>query len=320
VRLQFGISARAESSAVVVLCDFTCRCRVIVRGGSRVASGMVVAMRALVGKLRPIDPRIIGLLRRALMVLGFLLGFLVAGSALAHAEDRTPQPKPERGVELPVQPHGQLQLPPVLAPVTGTITSVATHTVDTVTKTAAPLTNAVTSVTTDLTTSVVRTISPIVHPAVTMTTPVLGAVSPPPPMRLPPPVGTFTTTTIPATDLDTLTTTDSHAGAVPTPRSVVPPTSVTTVDRMSVLSPHSDESIFTPAPPRASRSADDSGGGPIADAGGTSCAGNTGPGSPTSGISRPTSGISPDLLSAIRVRPGTGPPKWSFFDPYHHPS
>ncbi|HEY0803852.1 MAG TPA: hypothetical protein VGD84_02260 [Pseudonocardiaceae bacterium] len=276
-------------------------------------------MRALADKLRSIDPRIIGLLRRALMVLGFLLGFLVAGSALAHAAGGTPPPKPERGIELPVQPHRQLRLPPVLAPVTGTITSVATHAVDTVTKTAAPLTNAVTSVTTDLTTSAVRTIAPIVHPAVTMTTPVLGAVSPPPPVRLRPPVGSLATTTIPATDLDAPAATDSHAVAVPSPRSVVPPTSVTTVDRMSVLSPHSDESIFTPAPPRASRSTDDSGG-PIADVGGTSCAGNTGPGGPTSGISRPTSGISPDLLSATRIRPGTGPPKWSFFDPYHHPS
>jgi hypothetical protein len=205
--------------------------------------------------------------------------------------------------------------------VTGTITSVATHAVDTVTKTAAPLTNAVTSATTDLTISVVRTISPIVHPAVTMTTPVLGPVSrPPPQLRLPPPVGSLAATTIPATNLDTPAATDSRAVTVPPPRSVVTPTNVTTADRMSVLSPHSDESIFTPAPPRASRSTDDSGGGPIANVGGTSCAGNTGPGGPTSGISRPTSGISPDLLSAIRIRPGTGPPKWSFFDPYHHPS
>jgi hypothetical protein len=41
---------------------------------------------------------------------------------------------------------------------------------------------------------------------------------------------------------------------------------------------------------------------------------------PTAGISREKSVISRDLASALRVRPGAGPPKWWFFDPHHHPS
>ena len=289
-------------------------------------------MYALAGKLRPIDPRIIGLLRRVLMVLGFLLGFLVASSAFAHAAGRTsPPPKPERGIELPVQPHGQLQLPPILAPVTGTITSVATHAVDTVTKTAAPLTNAVTSVTTnlttvttDLTTSVVRTISPIIPPAVPVTVPVLGPVSSPPPVRLPP-VETFATTPVPAANLSIPAATVSPAAVVPASRpvrSVVPPANVIPVHWTSVLSRRSVEPMSVPVPPASPAwpPGGGSGGGPIADVTGTSSTGNTGPGGPVSGISLPADGISPDLLSAIRVRPGTGPPQWSFFDPYHHPS
>ena len=44
------------------------------------------------------------------------------------------------------------------------------------------------------------------------------------------------------------------------------------------------------------------------------------PTGPMFGVSRSFFGPFADRLVGTRVRPGTGPPKWWFFDPHHHPS
>lgn len=259
------------------------------------------AMRVLAGRLRPTDPWIIGLLRRALMVLGLLVGFLLAGSAFAHAADRTPPPKPEFGIKLPVRLHVQLPLPPVLPPLTGTITSVtsaATHAVDTV----------------------VRTIPPITRPDLgTVTTPVLGTVSTPPSVRPHPPTETFTATPVLAVHPDIPATTWPPAAPASNSRSPAPPANVPPVVRVIVLVPCSGQSAAVIRVP-VSPPDNNTGNQPIRDATGTSSAGGCGPGGPVFGISGPLSASRSDLLSATRIQPGTGPPKWSFFDPYHHPS
>jgi hypothetical protein len=296
---------------------------------------MVVRMCAFAGRVRSIDPRIVGLLRRSLMVAGLLFGFVVAGSAVAHADGRpTPPPKPSLGIGLRTLRGLPIPVAPILRP----ITSVAAHTVGTVrktlapvTRTLAPVTKPLTSITTGLTTTVVRTVAPIIEPAVAVTTPILQPVMPvlppPPPGRssgggggttplgAPNPALTDPTTTLPVTDPVALPPLASTGPA----QAVVPPSSGGTFDGILVLPKHSgsEESpaIPTPAPPP-----DNDGGGPIADVTGGASSGASGPSGQVSGISRPSFGTAADQLSTTGVRPGTGPPKWWLFDPHHHPS
>lgn len=325
---------------------FHLRLWVIVRPDARVASGMVVPMCAFADRERSIDPRIIGLLRRSLMIAGLLFGFLVAGNALAHADGHpSPPPKPSLGIGLPGLP-----TPPIVKTITKTVTktvskatkpvttsvepilqpiiSVAAHTVGTVTQTLAPVTKTLTG----LTTTVVQTIAPIIEPAVAVTTPILQPVMPvlpPPPPGRSPGGGTGTTTTpdrpnpapataLPATDplaVPPSVTIGSTQAAV-----VVPPANAVTFDGILVLPVHvdSDEAPLVPTQPPMTPPGND--GGPLADVTGASSGGVSGPSGPVSGISRPPFGTATDLLSATRVRPGTGAPKWWFFDPHHHPS
>jgi hypothetical protein len=270
---------------------------------------------------------VVGLLRRSLVVAGLLFGFLLAGSALAHAETKPPPSIPAVGI-------GPIQLPhvPDVPALTDTVTSVK-HTIKSVTKVVTPvtkvvtpvttvvtsLTTDVTTVTTDLTTTVVRTISPVVQPAVSMTDPVLAPVLNPPPARSRP-TGTTQSATA---DVDP---TDVAPAAQPVPAQ---PTTMPTTQTSLVVQPQvlpvdvlfvpaiSSAAKLSPAPsPRVPLNGD----GPIMDVtGGNSTCGSSTAG-PMSGISRPFFGPTADRLAGIRIRPGAGPPKWWFFDPRHHPS
>jgi hypothetical protein len=62
------------------------------------------------------------------------------------------------------------------------------------------------------------------------------------------------------------------------------------------------------------------GNGPIVDVTGAGSCSGSGSAGPVFGISRPFFELSAAHLTGVRVRPGTGPPKWCFFDPHHHPS
>ncbi len=278
-------------------------------GGYR--SGMVMPMRAPAGIFRPILPWMVGLLRRSLLVAGLLFGFLLAGSALAHAETKPPHPVPIHGI-------GQIRRLDVPG-LSDRITSI-TNTITSVTKTVAPVTKVVTTLTTDVTNTVVQTIKPIVRPAMGMTAPVLTPKLPPPPARSRPPATTRAATP----DLEPITAAptaapvpaQSAAVATTTSISVVPP-QVLPVDVHLVPPPGSPgaELLLTPSP-RVPLGGDD----PIMDVtGGNSTCGSSTNG-PMFGVSRPFFGPTAALLAGMGVRPGAGPPKWWFFDPRHHPS
>jgi len=305
---------------------------------------MVFAMLTSGLRLRPIDPRIIGLLRRTLVLAGLLAGFLLLGNALAHAQGNTPPQHPKPGVrtqDLGIPPVPALPslppLPPVtqpitqtLQPVVSTVTSTVSTTVSTVTTAAAPVTGALTHITSGLTTTVVETITPIVQP-VGITPPVVPPIQPPvvPPLpgRLPPPVGSPVTAPDPT---DSAAPTSDAAPTAATATLAQPNTQPRTGTQFLVPQLNSvlvgvagaadetaaDEALADNGPTTPSTPF-----GPIADATtGATMSGGGNANGPAAGISRPSSGISPDLSSATRVRPGTGPPKWWFFDPHHHPS
>lgn len=305
---------------------------------------MVFAMLTSGLRPRPIDPRIIGLLRRSLVLAGLLAGFLLFGTALAHAADNTPQQHPKHGVRtqdlgLPTVP-GVPSLPPLppvtqpitqtLQPVVGAVTSTVSTTVGTVTKTAAPTTGALTHLTSGLTTTVVGTITPIVQP-VGITPPVVPpipppVISPPPQRRPPPPAGipvTASDPTDPAASTSGLVSTAAtlaqpNAHPRPGTQLLVPqPNSVLVGGVAGVAGETATDGVLADNGPTAPPSTPF---GPIADATGATISGGGNANGPAAGISRPASGISADLSSATRVRPGTGPPKWWFFDPRHHPS
>jgi hypothetical protein len=283
---------------------------------------MVKAMCTCACIVRSIRPRVIGLLRRSLMVAGLLFGFLLAGSALAHAETKPPPAIPALGI-------GPIQLPhvPDVPALTDTVAS-AKHTIKSVTKVVTPVTKVVTpvtkvvtSLTTDVTTTVVRTISPVVRPAVGMTAPVLAPVLSPPPARSRPTVTTQSTTP----DVDPIAVAPpAPAQSVPAQPATVPTTQISVVVQPQVLPVNV---LFVPAIPSATKLSsapsprvpldDDR---PIMDVtGGNSTCGSSTTGQ-MFGISRAFFGVPADRLAGIGIRPGGGPPKWWFFDPRHHPS
>ncbi|HEY3611450.1 MAG TPA: hypothetical protein VGL06_28410 [Pseudonocardiaceae bacterium] len=290
-------------------------------------------MRASAGFFGPILPWVVGLLRRSLVVAGLLFGFLLAGSALAHAETKPPHPVPVHGI-------GQirrLDLPSL----PGTITSI-TNTIPSVTKIVAPVTKVVstlttdvtnvtaltttnvTTLTTDVTNTVVQTITPIVRPAMGMTAPVLAPILPPPPAGSRPPATTQAaapvpepTTAAPVAQPVSARPVSAQPAVVPTTAasiSVVPP-QVWPVEHF--VSPSSPGTKLLPAPsPRVPLGGND----PIMDVtGGNSTCGSS-PNGPMFGVARPSFGLTTALLAGMGVRPGAGPPKWWFFDPRHHPS
>ena len=272
-------------------------------------SGMVMPMRASASIFRPILPWVVGLLRRSLVVVGLLFGFLLAGSALAHAETKPPHPVPIHGI-------GHVPLPDVPA-LSDTITSIK-HTITSVTKTVAPVTKVVTSLTTNVTTTVVRTVTPIVRPAMDMTAPVLNPVLTPSPARSRPPATTQAATP----DLDPIIgapvapPVPAQPAAVPTASISVVPPQVLPVDVHFVPLSSSGMELLPAPSPRVPLDGD----GPIMDVtGGNSTCGSSTNG-PMFGISRPFFGLKAALLAGTGVRPGTGAPKWWFFDPRHHPS
>ena len=308
----------------------------------RAPSGMVFAMLTSGLRLRPIDPRIIGLLRRSLVLAGLLSGFLLLGAALAHAQGNPPPQHPKHGVRaqdlgLPPVPGlpGLPSLPPVtqpitqtLQPVAGAVTSTVSTTVSTVANTTAPVTGALTHLTSGLTT----TIAPIVQP-VGITPPGLPPIPPPavppPPHRRPPPPagipvtapdptgsGASTSDPTPTTAATELTQLPSHP-RVGTQFLVPQLNSVLVIASAGVVGEAATDGVLTdndPALPPNSPF------GQIADATGATGPGGGNAHGPAAGVSRPISGISRDLSSAIRVWPGAGPPEWWFFDPHHHPS
>jgi hypothetical protein len=272
-------------------------------------SGMVMPMHASASIFRPILPWVVGLLRRSLVVAGLLFGFLLVGSALAHAETKLPHP---------VRIHGIGQIRPLdLSGLPDTITS-TTNTVAPVTKTVAPVTKVVTTLTTDVTTTVGQTITPIVRPAMGMTAPVLTQVLPPPPARSRPPATTRAATPVlePITAAPVSQPVSAQLAAVPTTSISVVPPQVLPVD-VHFVPPSSPGTKLLPAPsPRVPLGGDD----PIMDVtGGNSTCGSSTTGQ-MFGISRAFFGVSADRLAGIGIRPGAGPPKWWFFDPRHHPS
>jgi hypothetical protein len=270
-------------------------------------------MCTFAGILRSIHPRMVGLVRRSLLVAGLLFGFLLAGSALAHAETGPPPPIPVLGVE-------PVQLPdvPDVPALSDTIFS-AQQAIASAPKVVTPVTKVVTSLTTDVTTSVVRTINPVVRPAVGVSTPVLAPLLGPPPATSRP-----TATAQPATpDVDPITD-----ALVAQPVSAQPATVLTTTP-IPVVQPQvlPVDVPFVPAISSATRLSaapsprvplDDDG--PIVDVtGGNSTCGSN-PTGQMFGVSRSFFGPFADRLVGTGVRPGTGPPKWWFFDPHHHPS
>jgi len=272
---------------------------------------MVKPMHTFAGILRSIHPRVVGLVRRTLLVIGLLFGFLLAGSALAHAETERP-PISALGV-------GPIQLPsvPGVPALSDTISS-AQHTISSVTKVVAPATTAVTSLTTGVTTAVVQTIPPVVRPAVGVTIPVV------PPIRTPvlslagsrPTAATQSGTPNPITGAPVAQPVSTQTAEVPTTLTSVVPPQVLPVD-VPFVPAISSVAKLPPAPsPRVPFDGDS----PIVDVtGGNSTCGS----SPTGqmfGISRPFFGLSADRLAGMGIRPGAGPPKWWFFDPRHHPS
>lgn len=311
-------------------------------------------MGTFAGVWRSIDPRIIGLLRRSLTIAGLLFGFFVAGSTLAHAQDRTPpQPhnpaslvgslglpdlppldpvtQPIRKVTKPLQPITspitRSVVAPVVQPITkavAPVTAIATQTLGAVTKTLAPLTNTLTSITTGVTTTVVRTVDPVVKPAVGVTapvvTPILYPVLPPPPGGWQPPGQTFGGTPDPS--VDTL----ASAATVVGPATALSPQPIAAQPFVALVPPAYALPAGTldggladvggPGVPPPDRS-----GGPIVDiTTGANSGGGSGSGGPASGISCAVAGIGDNLWSSNGVRPGAGPPKWWLFDAHNHPS
>jgi hypothetical protein len=272
-------------------------------------SGMVMPMRASASFFRPILPWVVGLLRRSLVVVGLLFGFLLAGSALAHAETKSPHPVPIHGI-------GQirlLDLPGLPDPITS-----IKNTITSVTKTVTPVTKVVTTLTTDVTTTVVQTIKPVVQPAMGMTAPVLTSVVTPPPARSRPPATTQAATPVlaPITAAPVAQPVSTQPAAVPTTSSIsVVPPQVLPVEHF--VPPSSPDTELLPAPsPRVPLGDDD----PIMDVtGGNSTCGSSTNG-PMFGVSRPSFGLTTALLAGTGVRPGAGPPIWWFFDLRHHPS
>ena len=267
---------------------------------------MVMPMCAFASVFRPILPWVVGLLRRSLVVAGLLFGFLLAGSALAHAETKQPHPVPIHGIGQ-IRP---LDVPGLPNTITNTVTSV--------TKTVTPVTKAVTTLTTDVTTTVVQTITPIVRPAMGMAAPVLSPVLPPPPARSRLPATTEAATPVlaPITAAPVAPPVSAQPAAVPTTSSisVVPPQVLPVEHFVPPGSP--DTELLTAPSPRVPLGGD----APIMDVtGGNSTCGSSTNG-PMFGVSRPSFGLITALLAGTGVRPGAGPPKWWFFDPRHHPS
>jgi len=288
---------------------------------------MVKAMCTCACIVRSIHPRVVGLLRRSLVVAGLLFGFLLAGSALAHAETKPPPSIPAVGI-------GPIQLPhvPDVPALTDTVASAkhtiksVTNVVTPVTKVVKPVTKVVTSLTTDVTaltadvtTTVVQTIRPVLQPAMGMTTPVLAPVLSPLPTLSRPTVTTQSATP----DVDPIAVAPP-AQPVPVQPATVPTTQISFVVQPQVLSV---DVLFVPAIPSATKLSsapsprvplgDDR---PIMDVtGGNSTCGSSTTGQ-MFGISRAFFGVSADRLAGIGIRPGAGSPKWWFFDPRHHPS
>jgi hypothetical protein len=271
---------------------------------------MVSAMRTSATIDRPIPAWVVGLVRRTLVVTGLLFGFFLVGSALAHADPKLPHPAPVHGIG-----HGLLPDVPL---VSDTISSVP-HIVSPVTKAVAPVTDVVTSLTTNVTTTAVRTIQPVVQPAMGMTTPVLMPVITPvlgPPATSRPTAPTATPAVDPITDAPAAQPVSAQTPAVPAPMTTVRPPQVLPVDALVVPA----DSSVAKLPPTPSPRVPLDGDSPIVDVTGGSSTCGSSPTGPMFGISRPFSGPSATRLAGAGVWPGSGPPKWWFFDPHHHPS
>jgi hypothetical protein len=214
-----------------------------------------------------------------------------------------------------------------VAPVTNVVTPVATQLAGTVAKTVQPITATLRSATTGLVTTVVGTVNPAVRPAAGVTVPPLGPVLRP---VLDPLLGG------PSMAPESgAATADPDADGALGPAAATRSISVTTLTNLArLVVPQANGLPAAPLLMPYRYSTDDratvSGGGPYrnpdppggppADITGASSNGAGGPNGPTTGIAWQNSGASAFPLSLVRVRPGTGPPKWWFFDPHHHPS
>jgi hypothetical protein len=277
---------------------------------------MVNGMRTSATIDRPIPVWVVGLARRTLLVTGLLLGFFLLGSALAHADPKQPHPAPGHGIG-----HGLLSHLPL---VSDTITSVTsdpiksvTKVVTDVTKTVTPVTKAVTTLTTDVTSEVVRTTMPILQPAVGMTGPILQPVITP--VLDPGTSPTRAETPAAAPDVDPIAVVPV-APSMSAPFFAAPP-SISVVPPLVLPAPAVATSSDTMLLPGSGPLLPPGGEGPIVDVTGAgSCGGASGPSGPVAGMSRPFFGLFAAALTGVRVRAGTGPPKWCLFDPRHHPS
>jgi hypothetical protein len=277
---------------------------------------MVKAMPTSATVDRPIPIWVVGFVRRTLLVIGLLFGFFLVSSALAHADPKLPHSPPVHGIG-----HGHglpLVSDPIMSVTSDPIKSV-TKVVTDVTKTVTPVTKVVTGLTTDVTSVVVRTTTPILQPAVGMTTPVLRPIITP---VLDPGTSPTQAETQSATpDVDPIT-------VVPVAPPVAPPTAAATAPSVSIsvvpplvlpataLVTSSDTILLPGSGPLLPPGGD----GPIVDVTGAGSCSGSGSAGPVFGISRPFFELSAAHLTGVRVRPGTGPPKWCFFDPHHHPS
>lgn len=130
---------------------------------------MVDRMRALASRFRRIDPTAVGLLRRALTIIGLLIGFAIAGSSLAHASDCANPHVSWKDGPSATRNSGDPQ-----APIAQPITAAGHSVISTASDPIASIPSTVTGVTNLVTQAASQVVQPVLRPVAGIVQPVIG--------------------------------------------------------------------------------------------------------------------------------------------------